>query len=75
MSIYATPGTLPPDPAPLPGTGRSESRSARARAVPAAAAIAERRVGAIVIVLLDLLRDVPRLVAPYDPIFDNNFAD
>ena len=73
MSIYATPGTLPPDPAPLPGTGRSESRAARAERFRLLLRSPSVVIGAIVILFWIFCALFPRLVAPYDPIFDNNF--
>ena len=73
MSIYATPGTLPPDPAPLPGTERSESRAARAERFRLLLRSPSVVIGAIVILFWIFCALFPRLVAPYDPIFDNNF--
>ena len=73
MSIYATPGTLPPDPAPLPGTARSESRAARAERFRLLLRSPSVVIGAIVILFWVFCALFPRLVAPYDPIFDNKF--
>jgi len=73
VSIYATPGTLPPDPAPLPGTERSESRAARAERFRLLLRSPSVVIGAIVILFWVFCAMFPRLVAPHDPIFDNNF--
>ena len=67
VSIYATPGTLPPDPAPLPGTERSESRAARAERFRLLLRSPSVVIGAIVIVFWIFCALFPRLVAPYDP--------